>query len=153
MLLNNGITFENEVKDEKDLEKIYLYTQKILTIITSKNYFFKYSSMQIAFSIVQLSREKYINNETNLYEILYKMLMSLYGVEFYDYEACYNEIKKDIIENDEMEEDEEENEQNSNLMNAKTNTNLNLGENTNSLEINMTSTNCKTLSKERGYDW
>ena len=153
MLLNNGITFENEVKDEKELDKIYLYTQKILTIITSKNYFFKYSSMQIAFSIVQLSREKYINNETNLYEILYKMLMSLYGVEFYDYEACYNEIKKDISECDEMEEDEEENEQSNNLMNAKTNTNLNLGANTNSLEINMTSTNCKTLSKERGYDW
>ena len=153
MLLNNGITFENEVKDEKDLEKIYLYSQKILTIITSKNYFFRYSSMQIAFSIVQLSREKYINNETNLYEILYKMLISLYGVEFYDYEACYNEIKKDISENDEMEENEEENEQSSNLMNAKTNTNLNLGENTNSLEINMTSTNCKTLNKERGWNF
>jgi len=153
MLLNNGITFENEVKDEKELEKIYLYTQKILTIITSKNYFYRYSSMQIAFSIVQISREKYINNESNLYETLYKMLISLYGVEFYDYEACYNEIKKDISECDEMEEDEEENEEINNLMNTKTNTNLNLGANANSLEINMTSTNCKTLSKERGYDW
>jgi len=153
MLLNNGITFENEVKDEKELEKIYLYTQKILTIITSKNYFYRYSSMQIAFSIVQISREKYINNESNLYETLYKKLISLYGVEFYDYEACYNEIKKDISECDEMEEDEEENEEINNLMNTKTNTNLNLGANTNSLEINMTSTNCKTLSKERGYDW
>lgn len=109
--------------------------------------------MQIAFSIIQLSREKYINNEKKLYEKLYTMLMSLYGVEFSDYEHCYNEIKKDLIENDEIEEDEDENEESNNLMNTKTNTNLNLGENTNSLEINITSTNCKTLSKERGYDW
>ena len=143
ILLNNGITFENEVKTKKELEDINMYTQKLLTLITSKILFCRYTSMEIAFSIVQLSREKYINKNIKLSEKLYKILLSIYGIEFSDYEECYNEIKKDMEENNELEDENDES------MHENTNSNLN------SLEINMqTSTNSKTLSKERNnYDW
>ena len=96
ILLNNGIIFENEIKTKKELEEINMYTQKLLTIITSKIYFCRYSSMQIAFTIVHLSREKFLNKNLKLSEKLYKILLSLYDIEFSDYEECYNEIKKDI---------------------------------------------------------
>ena len=145
ILLNNGIIFENEIKTKKELEEINMYTQKLLTIITSKIYFCRYSSMQIAFTIVHLSREKFLNKNIKLSEKLYKILLSLYDIEFSDYEECYNEIKKDIEENNDLEEEEEENDES-----IHENTNSNLG----SLDINMQTTNSKTLSKERNnYDW
>ena len=140
MLLNNGIVFENEINNTKELDNIYNYTQKLLTVITSKNYFCKYSSMEIAFSIIQLTREKYINKNKNFSEKMYKLLILLYGVEISDYEECYNEIKKDLEESNEMEEDEE-NEVGSNI-------NLNTN-NANSLDINIYSNNSKTLNKDR----
>ena len=147
ILLNNGITFEFEVKDADILDKIFLYTQKVLTVITSKKYFCKYTSMQMAFSIIHLSREKYINTNKKLSDILYKELIALYGVEFSDYEQCYKEIKKGINESDEMEEEEEE----SNNMDIKRNNN---NINGNSLEINIIGSNgSKTLSKEKDYNW
>ena len=150
ILLNNGITFEIEVKDADILDKIFLYTQKILTVITSKTYFCKYTSMQIAFSIVQLSREKYIDKNRKLSDNLYKSLISLYGVEFSDYEQCYKEIKRGISESGEMEEEDEE--EDSNMNTKRNNNNLNI--NTNSLEINIIGSNgTKTLSKEKDYNW
>ena len=147
ILLNNGITFEFEIKNTDILDKIFLYTQKVLTVITSKKYFCKYTSMQMAFSIIHLSREKYINTNKKLSDILYKELIALYGVEFSDYEQCYKEIKKGISESDEMEEEEEE----SNNMDIKRNNN---NINGNSLEINIIGSNgSKTLSKEKDYNW
>jgi len=147
ILLNNGITFEFEIKNTDILDKIFLYTQKVLTVITSKKYFCKYTSMQMAFSIIHLSREKYINTNKKLSDILYKELIALYGVEFSEYEQCYKEIKKGISESDEMEEEEEE----SNNMDIKRNNN---NINGNSLEINIIGSNgSKTLSKEKDYNW
>lgn len=149
ILLNNGITFDFEVKGTNILDKIFLYTQKVLTVITSKTYFCKYTSMQIAFSIVHLSREKYIKNR-KLSDNLYKLLISLYGVEFSDYEQCYNEIKRGITESGEMEEEEEE--ESSNMNTKRNNNNLNIK--TNSLEINIIGSNdSKTLTKEKDYNW
>ena len=151
ILLNNGITFEIEVTDTDILDKIFLYTQKILTVITSKTYFCKYTSMQVAFSIIHLSREKYINKNRKLSDNLYKSLISLYGVEFSDYEQCYKEIKRGISESGEMEEEEEE-EEDSKMNTKRNNNNLNI--NTNSLEINIIGSNePKTLSKEKDYNW
>ena len=150
ILLNNGITFEIEGKDSDILDKIFLYTQKILTVITSKTYFCKYTSMQVAFSIVHLSREKYINKNRKLSDNLYKSLISLYGVEFSDYEQCYKEIKRGISESGEME--EEDDEEDSNMSTKRNNNNVNI--NTNSLEINIIGSNgTKTLSKDKDYNW
>ena len=120
ILLSNGILFENEIKDINELGNIYIYTQKLLTIVTSKIYFCKYTSMQIAFSIIQLSREKYLNKNLEISEYFFKLLISLYGVEFSDYEECYNVIKQDLNKNNVIVDEEE----NSNL-NTKSNTNSN----------------------------
>ena len=143
MLLNNGVLFENEIKDIKEIENIFNYSQKILTIITSKIFFCKYTSVEIAFSIIQLSREKYLPKNTKN-EKLYNLLISLYGIELYDYEECYNEIKKELDERDEIEEDE--NEENNSQMNINEN-NENI--NANSLDVNIYAGNSKTLNKER----
>ena len=105
ILLSNGILFENEIKDINILSDIFMYTQKILTILTSKIIFCKFSSMQIALSIVQLTREKFINNNSDVSKRLFKLLLSLYGIDFSDYEECYIVIKKDLIENNDYEEE------------------------------------------------
>ena len=139
ILLNNGIIFEGEIEKINELEKINLYSQKILTVITSKIYFCRFTSMQIAFAIIQLSREKYINTKSELSENLYKLLLNMYDVDFSDYEDCYNLIKIDLSESNEMEE-EEENEE----MSDKENIN-----NLNILEVNKNKANSKTLNKER----
>ena len=114
-LLSNGIVFENEIKEEKEIENIYNYTQELLVLITTKTYYFKYSSIQIALSIIQLSRDKFLK-KNKFSEKLFKLLISLYGFEFKDYEECYNIIKQDLEDN---ESDEEEND------NTKSNINLN----------------------------
>ena len=73
------------------------YTMKILLYITTKDLFVKFSPIYIAFSLIQISREKYL--ETNLINNeLYHNLINLYGVNFSDYEKCYNEIKIEIKE-------------------------------------------------------
>ena len=134
ILLSNGILFENEIKNINILGNIYIYTQKLLTILTSKIIFCKYSPMQIAFSIVQLSREKYLHKNSENSKRLFKSLISLYGVDFSDYEECYNAIKKDLNENDNNE-DEEDN------CNTNTNTNSNTNINTKSIEIKSNKSN------------
>ena len=149
LLLNNGIIFEEEIKNTNELEKIYIYSQKILTLITSKIYFCRYSSMQIAFSIIHLSREKYINKDFDLSEQLYNFLISLYGVEFSDYEECYNIIKKDLVETNELDEEEEIEENNHSIIQ---NINKDKDININSFEINNHSNISKTINKERKND-
>ena len=128
ILLSNGILFENEIKDINELGNIYIYTQKLLTIVTSKIYFCKYTSMQIAFSIIQLSREKYLKKNQEISEHLYKLLISLYGVELSDYEECYNIIKHDLNNNNNNEVEEKIN------SNTKSNTNSNISNNLKSID-------------------
>ena len=147
ILLNNGIIFEEEINNINEIEKIFTYSQKILTTITSKFYFCRYSTMQIAFSIIHLSREKYINKNNELSEKLYKLLILLYGVEFSDYEECYNIIKIDLSENNEIEEEE-------NSSSNSNNDNIYIESNRNSLDINRHTDNKKALRKERNnYDF
>ena len=128
ILLSNGILFENELKDKDEIGEIYIYTQKLLTVITSKSYFYKYTSAQIAFSLIQLSREKYLSHNGESSKKLYKLLISIYGIEFSDYEECYNIIKNDIDKICESEDEEEEEEENSTtnrntISNTRTKTN------------------------------
>ena len=108
ILLSNGILFEDELKDKDEIGDIYIYTQKLLTVITSKSYFYKYTSAQIAFSLIQLSREKYLSHNVELSKKLYKLLISIYGIELSDYEECYKVIKNDLDKYYEDEEEEEE---------------------------------------------
>ena len=71
------------------------YAMKSLLEITVRKIFFKFSPMYIAFSLIHISREKYldknlINNE------LYFNLINLYSINFSDYEKCYSELKIDL---------------------------------------------------------
>ena len=134
ILLSNGILFENEIKDINELANIYLYTQRLLTILTSKIIFCKYSSIQIAFSIVHLSREKFLHKNLETSQKLFKLLISLYGIDFSDYEECYIAIKKDINQYNESEDEQESSNKNTNT-NSKTNIN------TQSIEIKSSNIN------------
>ena len=74
------------------------YIMKVLLFITTKDLFVKFSPIYIAFSLIQISREKYLD-ENLINNDLYHTLINLYDVNFSDYEKCYNEIKNEIEEN------------------------------------------------------
>ena len=54
--------------------------------------------MHLAFSIIQISREKYIQNNMIKSKLFLKFI-ELYGVHFDDYKNCYEEIKSEINKN------------------------------------------------------
>ena len=86
---------------------------KMLLIITVKNIFLKFSPMYIAFSLIQLSREEYLDKNIIDPE-LFNNLIELYGISFNDYRQCYEEIKEEFEnkqnESNENKEHEESNE-------------------------------------------
>ena len=158
ILLSNGILFEDEIKDKDEIGDIYIYTQKLLTVITSKSYFYKYTSAQIAFSLIQLSREKYLSHNVELSKKLYKLLISIYGIELSDYEECYKVIKNDLDKYYEDEEEEEEENSTTNrntISNTKTkstlpNSNISITSKANTIEINKTKNiSSNTLKEEK----
>ena len=142
-LLNNGIVFKEEVTDKNEVEEIYGYTQKLLTNLTSKIFFCKYSSIQIAFSIIQLSREKYLNKDLKLSKKIFDLLLDLYEISFSDYKDCYIFIKNDI----ENETEEESEDDDSNL-----DMNINSKKAAKSLEVNLTESNYSNMKGKRNID-
>ena len=140
ILLSNGIAFEEELNNKEELDDIYACTQKILTNLTSKIYFCKYSSIQIAFSIIQLSREKYLNKDLKLSEKIFNLLLNLYEISFSDYEECYNLIKRDM--NNETEEESNEDEDSIDM-------NINSKKGVKSLEVNLTESNYSNIKGKR----
>ena len=142
-LLNNGIVFKEEVTDKNQVEEIYAYTQKLLTNLTSKIFFCKYSSIQIAFSIIQLSREKYLNKDLKLSKKIFDLLLDLYEISFSDYKDCYIFIKNDI----EKDTEEESEDDDSNL-----DMNINSKKAAKSLEVNLTESNYSNMKGKRNID-
>ena len=142
-LLNNGIVFKEEVTDKNEVEEIYAYTQKLLTNLTSKIFFCKYSSIQIAFSIIQLSREKYLNKDLKLSKKIFDLLLDLYEISFSDYKDCYIFIKNDL----ENETEEESEDDDSNL-----DMNINSKKAAKSLEVNLTESNYSNMKGKRNID-
>ena len=107
-LISNGIVFNCEINNSNEiilikghrhslLNTINKYAIKLLLNLTSKKLFFKYAPMYIAISIIQLSREKYID-KSMINETLFLNLINLYGIKFEDYKKCYEEIKEQINE-------------------------------------------------------
>ena len=103
-----GFVFNCEINDKNSIilinghnhsivKIISKNTFKMLLNITIKNIFIKYSPMYIAFSLIQISREKYLDKSFIKPE-LYNNLMNLFGVKFNDYKKCYQEIKEEITE-------------------------------------------------------
>ena len=115
-LIGVGIVFDCEIDSENQyivinghrhtiLNTINKYALKILLNLTKNKIFMKYSPMYISFSLLQISREKFL--DPNLMKVdLYNKLINLYGINIDDYKKCYDEIKiimeKNIFENDEL---------------------------------------------------
>ena len=93
---NNSIILINGHR-HSIINTINKYAMKTLLNITIKDIFIKYSPMYIAFSLIQISREKYIDKK-NIYPKLYYNLISLFGVNYKDYKNCYKELKNEIEE-------------------------------------------------------
>jgi len=74
------------------INAIYKYVMKLLLNVTTKNVFIKYSPMYIAFSLIQISREKFLEKDY-INKDLYNSLLNLYDVNYKDYKYCYQELK------------------------------------------------------------
>jgi len=96
VLLSNGFIFEEEISNKPSniINNIYNYIKKCLALITAKPFFFQYNPFKIAFSLIQIGREKYIGDDDGKY---FKFIKDLYKVKFSDYENCYKEIKNEIF--------------------------------------------------------
>ena len=102
-LIANGVVFDNEVDATNEIilvrghrhslvNAINKYAIKLLLYLTSKNCFFKYSPMYIAIRIIQISRERYIDNKMIKPKLFYK-LIDLYGIDYTKIHKCYEELK------------------------------------------------------------
>ena len=122
-LISNGIIFNNEIDENNKIihinghrhsivNAINRYTIDLLLHFTAKNFFFKYSPMYLAFSIIQLAREKYLDNNMIKPNLFHK-LINLYGVDYSDFENCYEELKSEInLDNNENSKENKNNEEN-----------------------------------------
>ena len=121
-LISNGIIFNSEIDENNEIvvikghkhslvNIINKYAIKLLLHLTSKECFFKYSPMYIAFSIIQLSREKYIDPSMIKPKLFHK-LIHLYGVDHSNFQNCYEELKAEL-NTDENKNNSKEHESNS----------------------------------------
>ena len=109
----NLIILDNEHK-HSIINLINKFALKLLWSLTQKNRFLKFSPMQIAFSIIQIAREKILDPNL-INQNLFNKLISLYGINFHDYKDCYEQIKLQIRnQNIQEEKNEEEEEKNNN---------------------------------------
>ena len=125
-LISIGFVFDCEINKNNSiilinghrhsiLNTISKYAMKMLLTITVKTVFVKYSPMYIAFSLIQLSREKYLD-KANINTKLFNYLISLYGVNYNDYKHCYKELRNEIESREEKNnEKNEKNEKNENI--------------------------------------
>jgi hypothetical protein len=63
--------------------------------LTSNNIFFKYAPMHLAFCLIQLAREKFLDKNLINHKLFFD-LVNLYGITPGDYIKCYEEIKSEI---------------------------------------------------------
>ena len=107
-LISNGVVFNCEVNNNNEVilirghrhslvNTINKYAVKLLLNLTNRIIFFKYSPMHVAISLIQITREKYIN-KAMIKQNLFLNLINLYGIKFDDYKKCYEEIKAEIKE-------------------------------------------------------
>ena len=127
-LIANGIVFNCEIDIKNSIilvnghrhtivNSINKCALKMLLNLTLKNIFMKFSPMQIAFGVVQIAREKFLDPNL-INNNLYNKLINLYGINFDEYKKCYEEIKSQTKENiieKEKDEQEEKNNNNNNI--------------------------------------
>ena len=89
-LLSNGIIFNTEVDNSNEIivikghrhslvNTVNKYTVKLLLSITPKDLFFKYCPMYLAFSLIQIAREKYLQKNM----IKPKLFLKLISFSFF----------------------------------------------------------------------
>ena len=105
-LINIGIIFNCEIDNKNSIilmnghrhtivTSINKYAFKLLLNLITKNLFIKYSPIYIAFGVIQISREKFLD-ENLINRNLFNKLINLYGISFDDYKKCYEELKLNI---------------------------------------------------------
>ena len=122
-LISIGTVFNVEVDSTNEIimikghrhsliNSVNKYALKLLLNLTVRDIFFKYSPMYLAFSIIQIAREKYIDKNSIKPKLFFK-LIHLYDVDFNDYQDCYEEInsilKEEMKQNLKENKNEEEN--------------------------------------------
>ena len=117
-LISNGIVFNVEINKDNEIvlikghrhsviNAINKYAIKLILNLTNKNIFFKYAPMYMAFSLIQLAREKYLDKDLIKQKLFYD-LVNIYGITPGDYIKCYGEIKVEMhSENDKSPKEEE----------------------------------------------
>ena len=115
-LINIGFVFNCEIDKNNSIilikghrhsviNTISKYAIKLLLNMTVKNIYIKYSPIYVAFSLIQIAREKYLNKKL-IHPKLYNNLISLFGVNVQDFKKCYKELKNELEENNvEVQED------------------------------------------------
>ena len=97
-LISNGILFNSELNKDNEIVLIKGHRHTLINVInkfiiklildlTSKNIFFKYAPMYIAFTLIQIGREKYLNKAMIKPKLVLK-LVQIYGVNPDDYKKC-----------------------------------------------------------------
>lgn len=84
-----------------------------------------------------------MKNNSEISKQLLKLLFSLYGVDFSDYEECYNTIKIDLSENN-----NNEDEDGKSPINSSTSSKCNINNNMKSIEIKLNKNNQKKFNDE-----
>ena len=107
-LINNGFIFNGEINNSQhsilvngkkiiNVSSINKYIMKMLLNITVKNIYIKFSPQYIAFSLLLIARDKYLDKNLAKPK-LFEELIGLYGVKLEDFKKCYTELKEEIEE-------------------------------------------------------
>ena len=161
-LISVGIVFDCEVDSKNSIifinghrysiiKLINRFALKLLLNLTLKNNFLQFSPKNIAFSIIQIARENFLDPNL-INQNLFNRLINVYGVNFQDYKVCYEQIKIQILNQNiqgEKNEPEKNNKENDNAKNLKgyikeNNFIINMNKINNHLFLNKTSF-CQTL--------
>ena len=117
-LISIGIVFNCEINKDNEIiiinkhrhlliNTINKFIIKMILNLTGKSLFFKYAPMYLAFSLIQISREKYLN-KTMIKPKLFSDLVIAYGINPEDYKECYEEVKNEIQKSTNQENDIDE---------------------------------------------
>jgi hypothetical protein len=88
-LLRNGIIFQDELKDQSSeyINSVYLYPKSILSSIISTKTILEFNPIQIIFSILHLTREKF-----NFDKKKSKTINNVYKINFNSFSECLDQI-------------------------------------------------------------
>lgn len=98
----NGIVYSGEIinKSREFINIVYCFAKKILYDIVHNEHILKFNNLQIAFSVVHLTRKNF-GFKNNFFNLIKKF----YNIHLNDYKSCLS-IAKKIINNESLENNE-----------------------------------------------